>query len=51
MPTAMKPFMVYDLTGVQTGGAAAFTQLMAANKIVVASASVHSSDAAKRSTR
>ena len=46
---AKKPFMVYDLTGVQTGGAAAFTQLMAANKIVVASASVQSSDAAKRS--
>ena len=46
---AKKPFMVYDLTGVQTGGAPAFTQLMAANKIVVASASVQSSDAAKRS--
>ena len=46
---AKKPFMVYDLTGVQTGGAPAYTQLMAANKIVVGSASVQSSDAAKRS--
>ena len=46
---AKKPFMVYDVTGVQTGGAAVFTQMLAARKIVVASASVNSTDAAKLS--